>query len=61
MNICYSDEFLRFRAERHLTQTELANMLEISRTSVFNIEAQRTRPSKITYARFKILKEEGIK
>lgn len=61
MEICYSDEFLRFRAERNLTQAQLAELLGLSRMSIYNIESQQTNPSKVTYAKFKILKEEGVR
>ena len=56
----YANEFLIFRAKNHLTQFELACLLGISKTSVFNIESGKTNPRKVTYTKLKLLKEEGI-
>ena len=58
--IDYAEEFLIFRAKRNLTQAKLAELLGISRMSVYNIESGKTNPSKVTYTKLKLLKEEGI-
>ena len=45
--IDYAEEFLIFRAKRNLTQAKLAELLGISRMSVYNIESGKTNPSKV--------------
>lgn len=58
MNIDYPATLLRIRAELNLSQTELAEMLGVSFTSVNRWENGKYLPTKVAKEKIKLICEE---
>lgn len=59
MNIDYPATLLRIRAELNLSQTQLADMLGVSFTSVNRWENGKYQPTKVAKEKIKLICEEN--
>ena len=58
MNIDYPATLLRIRAELNMSQTELAEMLGVSFTSVNRWENDKYQPTKVAKEKIRLICEE---
>ena len=54
----FAKEMIDYRARHNLSQEKMAELMDLSKGSIYKLEARKTEPRAITVSKFEQLKEK---